>query len=143
MRCTNKITLYISKRMVLPVPSIALIAKFKNRWEAEKLYLFKIKLQNRANFIAWHRTGCKLCCKPVLLNPTYKWFVTDAVNSFELECDIKFQRNGGHNYCSRRDIWFRDWDGNKWWGVHLAEEYRGGEFSNELVHCKKLKCSSY
>lgn len=39
----------------------------------------------------------------------------------------------GHNWgLTRRDVWFTDMHGNKWWGFQLGE-------NSELLHCKKLK----
>ena len=41
-------------------------------------------------------------------------------------------RKGNHNIASQRtDVWFRDANNDRWWGVNY------GEF--DIVHCKRIK----
>ena len=50
-----------------------------------------------------------------------------------LKFDLYSQKKSKHNISKERiDAWFRDDNGNWWWGVHYG-------FSNDIIHCKKIK----
>jgi hypothetical protein len=142
----DKTVLYLVKRMVLPSATLQLIAARLGNYEAERLCCAQLAAKYRERLARW-RASCARSHwtvfppKPSLLMPGYQWFVTDGAESFKIRCFVKSHKGGGHNWycCSRRDIWFTDFTGNEWWGIHLAQEQGGTYFSNDVVRCRKLK----
>ena len=147
MQGEDKVVLYLSRRLMLPSLALQVVAARLGRHAAERIRFAQIKVDNMRRLARWRREYAHLHCtyspgKPSLAVPCYEWFVTDGFELFEIKCHVRGHNNGGHNWwcCSRRDVWFTDFVGNKWWGIHLAQEAGGGEwFSNDVVRCRKLK----
>lgn len=146
MLAESKIVLYLSHRIILHTAALQLVAARLGYHEAERIRLAQIKAENYKRARSW-KAECrrspwpKSPSEPSKLYPTYEWFISDGVGSFNVKCYVKEHKGGGHNMrcCSRRDVWFTDWAGNEWWGIHLAQEFKNKWFSNDVVRCRKLK----
>lgn len=151
-RSKDKLVLYLHREMRLLRGSLKIIAKSLGRYEAEKLFRDQLKARNHKAFTEWRRRNPY---RPKQewggeVTPTYKWYVSDGCSDYKLRAHVRSHAGGGHNWwcCNRRDVYFTDPLGNKWWGVHIAAEWGNeffssdcgtGFFSNNEVHCRKLK----